>query len=123
MERARVDNWEGLLKQVMTETPLRYGEGRTVSEIDIVVPVPDRPAVRTPIWIVEVDGDLYIRSFKGEAGIWYRRARRHGTGSIVAAGREHQVDEAYRRKYGKSSYTQAMLRPPATTTTMRLDPA
>jgi hypothetical protein len=107
------------------------------SEIDIVVPAPDRPAVRTPIWIVEVDGDLYVRSWKGEAGIWYRRARRHGTGSIVAAGREHQVrltavddpglnaqvDEAYRSKYGKSSYTQAMLRPPATTTTMRLDPA
>jgi hypothetical protein len=105
-------------------------------EIDIVVPAPDRPAVRTPIWIVAVDGDLYIRSWKGEAGIWYRRARQYGAGSIVAAGHAHEVrfsaadpgldariDQAYRDKYGSSSYAQAMTRPPATATTMRITPA
>jgi hypothetical protein len=106
-------------------------------EIDIVVPAPGRPEVRTPIWIVAVDDDLYVRSWKGEAGIWFRRAHRYGTGSIVAAGHRHEVrfstadepglnariDDAYRSKYGKSSYTQAMTRPPATATTTRLDPA
>jgi hypothetical protein len=108
-----------------------------IGEIDVVVPAPGRPDARTPIWIVAVDDDLYVRSWKGEAGIWYRRARRHGTGSIVAAGRQHpvrftatddpglnaRIDEAYRHKYGNSSYTQAMIRPPATSSTMRLDPA
>jgi hypothetical protein len=107
------------------------------TEIDIVVPAPDRPEVRTPIWIVAVDGDLYVRSWKGDAGIWFRRAHRYGTGSIVAAGQRHEVrftaagdpdlnariDDAYRSKYGRSSYTQTMTRPPATTTTTRLDPA
>ena len=106
-------------------------------EVDVVVPAPDRPDVRTPIWIVGVDDDLYVRSWKGDAGIWYRRARRYGTGSVIAAGREYRVrftavaepdvnariDEAYRRKYTRSSYTRAMTRPPATATTMRLDPA
>ncbi|MFI6070308.1 DUF2255 family protein [Actinoplanes sp. NPDC051343] len=52
-------------------------------EIDVVVPASGRPDARTPIWIVAVDDDLYVRSWKGEAGIWYRRARRLGTGSVV----------------------------------------
>jgi hypothetical protein len=107
------------------------------AEVDVVVPAPGRPDVRTPIWIVNVDNDLYIRSWKGKDGIWYRRARQHGTGTIVAAGHQQQVkfravdepdlnarvDEAYRHKYGHSSYTQAMTRPPATATTLRLDAA
>ena len=106
-------------------------------EVDVVVPAPGRPDARTPIWVVAVNDDLYVRSWKGEDGIWYRRARRHGAGAIIASGRQHQVrftaiadpginaqiDEAYRSKYGNSSYAQAMTRPPATASTMRLDPA
>nr|WP_296065371.1 DUF2255 family protein [uncultured Actinoplanes sp.] len=106
-------------------------------EVVVAVPAPGRPEVRTPIWVVAVDGDLYVRSWKGENGLWYRRARRHGTGSVVADGQEHEVrftaagepdvnariDQAYQRKYGTSPYTEAMIRPPATSTTMRLDPA
>jgi hypothetical protein len=34
-----------------------------------------------------------------------------------------RIDAAYRQKYGNSSYRHAMTRPPATATTMRLDPA
>ena len=60
-------------------------------EIDVIVPAPDQPAVRAPIWVVSVDGSLYVRSWKGEAGRWYRRARRHGTGSIAAHGLDHAV--------------------------------
>jgi hypothetical protein len=81
------------------------------AEVEVVVPAPGRPEVRTPIWIVAVDDTLYVRSWKGDAGIWYRRARRHGTGSVRTAGHEHHVrfsavdepdinariDEAYRR--------------------------
>jgi hypothetical protein len=106
-------------------------------EIDVVVPAPDRPDVRAPIWIVAAGGDLYVRSWKGDAGIWYGRARRYATGSIFAAGRElpvrftavaepgvnARIDEAYRRKYDSSPYTEAMLRRPAAGTTLRVDPA
>jgi hypothetical protein len=105
-------------------------------EIDVVVPAPDRPDVRAPIWIVAVDGDLYVRSWKGEAGRWYRRAHRYGAGSIVAAGQAYpvrftaaaepalnaRVDEAFLSKYATSPYTPEMVRPPASTTTMRLEP-
>ena len=106
-------------------------------EVDVVVPAPGRPDVHTPIWIVAVDGELYVRSWKGDSGVWYRRAHRYRTGSVVVGGHEHRVrftpageagldariDEAYRAKYGRSSYTAAMTRPPATATTLRLDPA
>ena len=105
-------------------------------EIEVVVSAPDRPDVRTPIWAVAVEGELYVRSWKGDAGVWYRRARRHGTGAVVVTGRRHEVrftpadepdlngriDEAYRAKYGRSPYAAAMTRPPATATTLRLDP-
>ena len=120
----------------MTWDPTTARHLADTGEIEVVVPAPGRPDARTPIWIVAVDGDLYVRSWKGGAGIWYRRAHQHGTGSIIAAGREHQVrfsavdpglnaqiDQAYRHKYGNSSYTTAMTRPPATSTTVRLDPA
>ncbi|MDI6103033.1 DUF2255 family protein [Actinoplanes sp. NEAU-A12] len=106
-------------------------------EIDVIVPAPERPVVRAPIWIVAVDGDLYVRSWKGEAGRWYRRAHRYGTGSLAMAGREHpvrfvpaaepgldaRIDQAYLHKYGDSSYAPAMTRPPAAGTTMRVEPA
>ena len=121
----------------MAWTPATARQLADTAEVEVVVPAPGRPDTHTPIWIVAVDDDLYVRSWKGEAGIWYRRARRHGTGAVVAHGQPHQVqftatddpavnariDEAYRSKYGNSSYAQAMTRPPATSTTMRLDPA
>ncbi len=105
-------------------------------EIEVVVPAAGRPTARTPIWVVAVDGKLYVRSWKGEAGRWYRRARRYGTGSIVVGEYEHpvrfvpvadpgldaRIDEAYLRKYGDSSYSRAMTRSPAASTTMLLEP-
>src|SRR3954451_5366767 len=108
-----------------------------IREIEVIVPAPDRPAVRAPIWIVAVDGNLYVRSWKGEDGHWYRRAHRYGAGSIAAAGQEDpvrfvpagepgldaKIDRAYLRKYGDSSYARAMTRTPAAGTTVRLEPA
>jgi hypothetical protein len=67
----------------MTWPPADARELGDANEIDVVVPAPGRDDVRTPIWIVAVDGDLYVRS----------------------------------------SYTAAMTRPPATSTTLRLDQA
>ncbi|MEU4562453.1 DUF2255 family protein [Actinoplanes sp. NPDC023936] len=104
-------------------------------EIDVVVPAPGREPVRVPIWVVAVGDDLYVRSWKGEAGVWYRRARRYGTGSVVVDGDEHAVrftpvadpaleeavDRAFTAKYGGSEYANAMINPPASGTTMRLD--
>ena len=45
-------------------------------------------SLRTPriVWHVVVDGELFIRSVRGEDGAWYRGVRRTGTGEIVAGG-------------------------------------
>ena len=39
-----------------------------------------RPAV--PIWVVRVGDELYVRSYRGPSGGWYRRARVSGNGRI-----------------------------------------
>ena len=87
----------------------------TAAEIDIA---PDRadhtPGPAVPIWVVRVGDDLYVRSYRGPSGSWYRRARRNGSGRISVGGVHHavrftmadpgvrtQVDEAYRAKYGR----------------------
>jgi hypothetical protein len=61
-----------------------------------------------PIWVVRVHDDLYVRSYRGPSGSWYRRARRNGSGRIrvggidravrftaADAGVRAKVDEAY----------------------------
>jgi len=114
-----------------------FDEIATVREVTVVVPAPDRDPIRVPVWVVAVDGQLYARSWKGETGLWYRRARRHGTGAVATSTGEHPVrfvpvadagldaaiDREYLTKYAGAQYAQAMIEPPATGTTLRLDPA
>ena len=55
----------------------------TIGEADEIEVAPDR-ADRTrgpwvPIWVVRVGDELYVRSFRGPTGSWYRRAREPGT--------------------------------------------
>ena len=89
----------------------------------------------TTIWIVRVGDDLYVRSYRGPRGSWYRRAQRTHEGRLRANGKEHDVefedapdesqaavDRAYGAKYGRSSYVDAMVTDEAVTTTMRLVP-
>jgi hypothetical protein len=99
----------------------------------------DAPAHRTTIWVVTVDGTVFVRSVRGEEGRWYRevsanpRAALHvgdnripvravpaADGATVEA-----VSEAYREKYGRTSpgSTRAMLQPETLPTTTRLEPA
>ena len=80
-----------------------------------------RPTARTvsagswvPIWVVRVGNELYVRSYRGPTGNWYRRARNTGHGRIRVARTERTVvfttadpstraavDDAYRAKYGR----------------------
>jgi hypothetical protein len=89
----------------------------------------------TTIWIVRVGDDLYVRSYRGPEGSWYRAARRTHEGRLRAGGIELDVtfdadhdadrtaiDDAYRAKYGRSSYVDAMIVPEVATTTLRLVP-
>jgi hypothetical protein len=89
-----------------------------------------------PIWIVRVGDELYVRSWRGDGGRWYRAAQASGEGHIsaggvskdvalLAAGDEvnDAVDAAFREKYGRyTGYVEPMVAPQARTTTLRLVP-
>ncbi|WP_344377592.1 DUF2255 family protein [Agromyces tropicus] len=88
----------------------------------------------TTIWHVVVDGALYVRSYKGPDGQWYRGVQHHHEGAIRWNGRtvdvafvpdashDAEVDAAYLAKYGDGGPTRAMIRRPATGTTLRVEP-
>ena len=110
----------------------------TADELEITTARSDGSLRRwTPIWVVRVDDDLYVRSYRGADGDWYRHATQHAQGRIRAGGVERDVtvdrpddtvqpaiDDAYRAKYARygAAYLQPMLAARATATTLRLTP-
>lgn len=91
----------------------------------------------TPTWIWEVvvDGELYVRGYNGQKSSWYQAAVRQKAGRIIAAGMTREVvfepvdglindriDDAYRTKYGKSSYLAPMISARARAATVRIAP-
>jgi hypothetical protein len=89
------------------------------------------------IWVVRHGDDLYVRSFKGCSGAWFRAAQLRREGRVRAGGVEKdvsfvdadhalddQLDAAYRTKYRRyaDSYVPPMLSPEARATTLRLVP-
>ena len=88
----------------------------------------------TPIWVVRVQDDLFIRSGFGLNGAWYRNAMHDHIARIRAAGIEtdvtlqpvtdstlnSQIDEAYRSKYRTSDFLPTLITAPATESTVRL---
>ena len=119
-----------------TWTPEDLDAIAAADEIDIAPRRADGTLRRaTTIWIVRVGDDLYVRSFRGPEGGWYRAARRTHEGRLRAGAVERDVtfdedhdadrtavDDAYRAKYGRSSYVDAMVAPDVATTTLRLAP-
>src|SRR3954454_20372308 len=51
-------------------------------EIEMRTPRSDGTATSRPIWVVVVDGAAYVRSYAGELGAWYRRARADGGAEV-----------------------------------------
>ncbi|MQY30853.1 DUF2255 family protein [Nocardia aurantia] len=49
----------------------------------------DRPGVE--IGMVVVDGELWVRAYRGVGSRWYRAAREAGRGTIRVAGTRHEV--------------------------------
>ena len=89
-----------------------------------------------PIWVVRVGDALYVRSYRGAEGRWYRQVRAHPRAQISADDRTADVrpvpgdddlrvavDRAYQAKYGSSGFGAAMTTNDAAATTLRLDPA
>lgn len=106
-------------------------------EVDIRTPRRNGSMSSRPIWVVVVDGEAYVRSYRGEQGAWFRRVRADGNAVLEAEGRTIEVgaemdadderlnraiDSAFRAKYGERSPrpTEAMVSPEVKATTMRL---
>jgi hypothetical protein len=113
------------------------GRIEAVREVDIETSRgPDAPVHRTIIWAVVADGDVYVRSLRGERGRWFRElmanpdAVLHVEGEAipvraVRADDPESVERAtdgFRRKYGKSRSLDSMIRDEIAPTTVRLDP-
>jgi hypothetical protein len=107
-------------------------------ELHIAPRKPDGTLRRAvPIWVVRVGDELYVRSWRGADGAWFRAAQRQHTGHVRAGGVTKDVafadadpeiadavDDAYRGKYGGyPSYVQPMVSDRARATTLRLVPA
>ena len=99
----------------------------------------DAPVHRTIIWVVTVDGEVFVRSVRGERGRWYREASANPDAALHVGDRRipvravpvrgeatvGAVSDAYREKYGPTApgSTRAMLRPETLPTTLKLEPA
>lgn len=91
-----------------------------------------------PIWVVRHGNALYIRSYRGEAAVWYQGVRTHNQGHISAGDVDSdvrftrvtdddvnaEVDAAYREKYGRYGprFLDPMTSPTARGTTLQLIP-
>ena len=90
------------------------------------------------IWVVRIGDDLYVRSYKGRGGDWFRVAQLRHEGRIRAGGIEKdvtfveendpgindQIDAVYRTKYRRygAQYVDAMVAAEARATTIKLVP-
>jgi hypothetical protein len=90
------------------------------------------------IWVARHRDDLYVRSYKGSGGSWFRTAQVRHEGRIRAGGVEKdvtfveetdpgtndQIDAVYRTKYGgyNAQYVDPMVAAEARATTIKLVP-
>jgi hypothetical protein len=118
-------------------TTEELGKIDVADELEVAARRPDgtlRPYVT--IWVVRVGDDLYVRSYRGREGAWFRSVLRRPEGHIRAGGVDRDVtfaetgdagqeaiDQAYRAKYAgryASSIVDPMVSPGAAAATLRL---
>lgn len=99
----------------------------------------DSPLHNTIIWVVVVDGEVYVRSVRAAKGRWYREISANPEGALHAGDRRipvratlatdepitEAVGDAIKNKYERAwpGPTAAMLRPDTLPTTLKLSPA
>ena len=98
----------------------------------------DSPEHRTIIWVVVVEGEVFVRSVRGQRSRWYREISSNPEGALhleddripvrAASATEgatvDAVSAAFRSKYQQSSpsSTEAMVRTETLPTTLKLSP-
>ena len=106
-------------------------------EVDIETTSGSGETHRTIIWIVEQDGEVYVRSYRGPRGRWYREALADPAVAVHVRGRRvpatavpatdaasvEACSEGLRAKYPRSQSLRAMLVDEVLPTTLKLVPA
>jgi hypothetical protein len=110
------------------------GELRDLQEVYIRTEKHPKKAI--VIWVAVADGEVFVRSWLGTRGRWYRDLAAGGPATLEFADRQlaaqaipasdarsvaRTTDEML-RKYQRSSHAQEMVRPEILPTTMRLVP-
>ena len=94
------------------------------------------PGNAVVIWVVVADDRVFVRSFRGASGRWYRDLQAGGDATLEVKGRElavrasperepsaiDRVSQEFLRKYRPSSYAEAMVKQDILATTLRLEP-
>jgi hypothetical protein len=88
------------------------------------------------IWVVVAGEDVFVRSFRGDKGRWYRDLADGGAATLEVGERRvavqavpakdaasiERASAAFLAKYGPGPYAEAMVKPEVLGTTLRLDP-
>jgi hypothetical protein len=88
------------------------------------------------IWVVVADEDVFVRSWAGTRGRWYRDLETGGSATLEFAGRQLKVQaipandadsvarasREFLQKYRTSSHAQEMVRSEILPTTLKLEP-
>jgi hypothetical protein len=96
----------------------------------------DASAHRTTIWAVVDGDDVFVRSYRGNEGRWYREISEHPDAVIDVDGESQPVraipapdresvqraSDGYRRKYSDSSVVDSIMTDEVLPTTLRLEP-
>jgi hypothetical protein len=94
------------------------------------------PESAVVIWVVVEGDEVFVRSFRGAKGRWYRDLAKGGPATLEAGRRKiavqaipandstsiERASRAFLGKYRSSSYAQAMVQPDVLPTTLRLEP-
>jgi hypothetical protein len=105
-------------------------------EIEIETQAPDGPLHRTIIWVVVHEGDVLVRSVKGESGRWFKEAKANSAVAIHAGGRRlpatavpatdpdsiDRINAALTAKYTGVDGYDSMFEPDALPANYRLEP-
>ena len=121
-----------------TEWPERQlRELSDTEELVLVISRSGHDTIRVPVWVVAVDGDVYVRSYKGVTSMWFRRVETDADQAIhlgsadVAVHFENvdrldhvnrAIDAEFDRKYARFDYVSAMSEPAAVEATLRVHP-
>jgi len=106
-------------------------------ELVVIVHREGNETKHVPIWLVVVEGAVYVRSYKGVGSLWFRRVQAHFDQAIELDGGDgdvtfenvdrldhinHAISAEFTRKYARFDYVTAMSEPAAIEATLRILP-